>query len=139
MTRPARHPDWQARLTAWLAEAARTPFRDGVHDCALFAAGGVAAMTGTDPAARFRGRYTTLRGGLRVLRHEGLAGNHIDLTARLFEAIPPAFARPGDLAAVTGDDGPALGIVQGEMIYVLRRDGLGLVPLLSASTAFRVP
>ena len=42
----------------------------------------------------------------------------------------------GDLAVVPAGDGlGALGIVQGEMIYVLRTDGLGLLPL-SAGTIF---
>ena len=36
---------------------------------------------------------------------------------------------PGDLAVVEGDGGRALGIVQGTMIYVLRPEGLGLLPI----------
>ena len=62
-----RHSNWTAPLIEYLAAAARRPFKPGHHDCALFAAGAVAAMTGTDFAAQWRGRYTTLRGGLRVI------------------------------------------------------------------------
>lgn len=132
-----RLPDWNTRLVAYLTEAARTPFAEGTHDCALFFAGGVNAMTGVDPAARWRGRYTTTRGGLRVLRRDGFS-DHIAVAAHQFEEIPPAFARPGDGAAVRTSEGEALGIVQGEWVYVLDRSGAALVPLLTAQRAFRV-
>ena len=64
-----RLPDWKTHLIAYLADAARKSYQPGVHDCALFSAGAVLAMTGVDLAAGWRGRYTTLTRGLRVLRH----------------------------------------------------------------------
>lgn len=95
-------------------------------------------MTGEDPAAPFRGRYRSTKGGLRVLRRAGYR-DHLALAEAHFEEVPPAFARVGDLAAVLGADGPALGVVQGERIYVLRPEGLASVSLLQASRAWRVP
>lgn len=133
-----RLPDWQPRLAAFLEDAGRLPFAEGRHDCALFAAGAVAAMTGEDPAAGWRGRYRTTRGGLRVLRAAGHR-DHLALAAALFEGIPPAFARMGDLAAVPGQGGPALGVVQGEGVFVLTPAGMGLVPLTAATAAWRLP
>jgi hypothetical protein len=133
-----RLPSWRTRLGLYLAEAARTPFAEGRHDCALFAAGAVLAMTGMDPAAPFRGRYRTTRGGLRVLRRAGYR-DHLALAVAHLEEVPPSFARVGDLAAVQGADGPALGVVQGERIYVLRPEGMATVSLLQAMRAWRVP
>lgn len=139
----ARAPDWQGRLIAYLEETARQPFRPGTLDCALFAAGAVRAMTGTDPAAAWRGRYTSVKAGLKALRAAGFA-DHIAVVSASFAEIPPAFAAPGDLAQVTDLDGlPALGVVQGELIYVLRpgdtrNGGVGLVPLTLARRAWRV-
>ncbi|MFN3971239.1 MAG: DUF6950 family protein [Gemmobacter sp.] len=133
-----RLPDWRSRLIAYVAAAAGMPFRPGRHDCALFAAGAVAAMTGFDGAAPWRGRYTTLRGGLRVLRREGYA-DHLALVTAHLAPVPPAFARAGDLAAVPDTAGTALGVVQGERIYVLRPEGLATVDLLVATHAWRVP
>jgi hypothetical protein len=130
--------DWRSRLTAFVADAARRPFAPGHHDCALFAAGAVAAMTGFDAAADWRGRYTTLRGGLRVLRREGYA-DHLALVTAHLPPVHPAFARAGDLAAVPGPEGMALGVVQGERIYVLHPGGLATVDLLAATHAWRVP
>ncbi|MTH62114.1 hypothetical protein GL300_23225 [Paracoccus litorisediminis] len=114
----------------------RTSFAYGRHDCALFAAGAVAAMTGTDHARGWRG-YRSRAAGLRKLREAGFE-DHIALVASHLEEIHPALAAPGDVAVVEGEDGPALGIVQGESIYILQREGLGLVSLLAAQRAFRV-
>lgn len=132
-----RRPDWRARLIAYLARAAREPFAEGRHDCALFLAGGVEAMTGVDYAAPYRGRYTTTRGGLRLLRRAGFA-DHVALAARHLPECPPAFAAEGDGAAVETPEGPALGIVQGEGVYVPGPAGLAVVPLTTAARAFRV-
>lgn len=133
-----RRSGWRGHLTAYLVAAVATPFRPGRHDCALFAAGAVAAMTGSDPAAPWRGRYTTLRGGLRVLRRAGYR-DHLALVTATLAPCPPSFARAGDLAAVPGEAGLALGVVQGERIYVLRETGLATVDLLQAVAAWRVP
>jgi hypothetical protein len=135
-----RFTDWKSRLVGYLAVAARTPFAEGRHDCALFLAGGVEAMTGVDPAAAWRGRNTTTRGGLRMLRKASFA-DHIAAVAATLPEIAPAFAAVGDAAVVADpqmSDVFALGIVQGEMIYVLRPGGLGLMPMTSALRAFRV-
>ncbi|MDP2738703.1 MAG: hypothetical protein Q8O82_08385 [Pseudorhodobacter sp.] len=133
-----RLPDWQPRLLAFIASSVARPFVYGQHDCALFAAGAVQAMCGVDLAAAWRGHYATRLGGIRALRRAGFR-DHIDVAARQFAEVAAAAARVGDLAVVAGDDGPALGLVQGPMIYVLRPGGgLGLVPLASATRIFRV-
>ena len=78
-----RLDDWHARLAAYVYEAGRTPFAYGAHDCALFAAGAVAAMTGTDLASDWRGRYRTLAGGLKAVKRAG----HADHVAQVMEAM----------------------------------------------------
>jgi hypothetical protein len=133
-----RTTDWRARLIDYLARAHSAPFRPGQHDCALFASGAVAAMTGVDLATHWRGRYRSIRGGLRVLRAEGYA-DHIALTDALLDDCPVSLAQVGDLAAVPGPDGLALGVVQGARVYVLRPEGLATVDLLAACKAWRVP
>ena len=132
-----RRSDWREALTAYLVGTAAEPFVPGKADCALFAAGAVKAMTGQDFAHGFLG-YRTTKGGLKKLMAKGYA-DHVALAASVLEEIPPAFAQVGDVAVVPGDDGTdALGIVQGEMIYVSAPAGRGLVPLTSATRAFRV-
>ena len=60
------------------------------------------------------------------------------MAAAHFAEVHPAFAQAGDLAVVPGEDGIALGIVQGENIYVLLPTGFGLVNRLCATRAFVV-
>lgn len=133
-----RLPDWRARLCAYVTEIAREPFRAGRHDCALFAAGAVAAITGQDPAAAYRGKYRSLKKGHALLAAEGT--DMVAMAAALFKEIPPIFAQVGDVAIVQGAGGEAaFGIVQGPMIYVVTPEhGLGLVALTDAQRAFRV-
>lgn len=132
-----RRKDWRPRLAAYLGEVARLRFRPGEHDCALFAAGAVEAMTGTDLAAGWRRTYRTLEDGLALLAQEG-HGDHVALAAAHLEEVAPIRAQVGDVAAVREGAALALGIVQGPSIYVLRPSGLGLVPLTDAERAFRV-
>jgi hypothetical protein len=132
-----RHPDWLARLGAYLEEVREKPFRWGSNDCALFAAGAVRAMTGQDPGADWRGRYRSARGAARLMRARGFDGPSA-IAAAAFPAVAPAHAQIGDLAAVPGAGGAALGVVQGPGVYVLRPEGLAVVPVAEAVAAWRV-
>lgn len=124
-----RLPDWGLRLGAWLASISSAPFAYGSHDCALFAAGAIEAMTGVDHAADWRGRYKTQIGGFRVLRRAGF-GDHIALARSL--CPPIRTPRPGDLAIIDTPLGRALGVVQGAHIYAPAEVGWGLVPRSAA-------
>lgn len=134
----ARLPDWRPRLTAYLADSARDGFRYGSNDCALFSAGAVRAMTGHDPAAGWRGTYTTLEGGLKRLMKAGF-NDHVALVSSLFQEVAPAFAQVGDIALVDAPNGPALGIVAGETIACLAPQGLGHLPREAAVRTWTVP
>ncbi len=135
-----RYLDWRTRLSVYLHEVAHKPFQWGEHDCALFAAGAVQATTGEDFARDHRGKYKTLMGGLRRLKKAGFA-DHAAMAASIFEECHPSSAHVGDLAAIETDEGIALGVVQGQRIYVLRPDqaGIGTVALLDAKRTFHVP
>lgn len=103
-----RQPDWEARLHAYLAGLEGAVFAWGELDCALFAAGAVAAMTGIDPAAAYRGRYTTAVGSVRALRRYG-AGSLADTISADFAERPVGHARRGDLVMVDGMVGVCIG------------------------------
>jgi hypothetical protein len=139
MILPSRLPDWRPRLVDYLARVPAEPLAYGSHDCALFVAGAVEAMTGADTAAGYRSTYTSLKAGLKRLQRDGLT-DHVALVRSLLEEVPPAFAGVGDLAVIGETGTPALGLFEGESILVLReRGGLGLIPRSAASLAFRVP
>ena len=133
-----RKDDWRLQLMQFLGEVARRPLQFGTHDCALFAAEAVQVMTGTDLAAPYRGQYSDLRQGLKLLKADGYA-DHVALARAHLPPIPVAEAMPGDLAVIEAKPIPALGVVQGAAVYVLTPDGnLGLVTILLAVEAFRV-
>ncbi|MEH6834803.1 MULTISPECIES: DUF6950 family protein [Falsihalocynthiibacter] len=131
-----RKPNWRAELFAYIASARGKKFRAGRNDCALFSAGAVHAMTGFDPARGLR-KYSSLKGGWAMLSEMGFA-DHVEYAASLFPEIPVLQASVGDLAVIKGADDFAIGVVQGPSIFVLTRQGMGVIPLTQAAKAFRV-
>lgn len=132
-----RFEDWRSRLLDTLQAAVHRPFRPGEHDCALFAADCVLAMTGHDLAAPFRGKYRTIKAGITATKKAGLI-DHVGVAANALTEVHPAYAQVGDLAVLMDGTHAVLGVVQGAMIYVLKAEGLGLMPLTDAVRAFRV-
>lgn len=104
-----RYPDWPQRLGAAIAERRNKPHAWGDNDCALFAADLVAAMTGQDFGALFRGRYHNEAGARAILRSHGWS----TLADVADHCLPRRLGRPrrGDLVLCDGKFGPFLGIV----------------------------
>lgn len=103
-----RLSNWEELLGEYLAGCEGRAFEYGTLDCALFASSAVEAMTGTDPAADFRGQYDSLHGSIRALRQIGNGTLEATFDAR-FPLIPIGFARRGDLAFVDGSVGVVVG------------------------------
>jgi len=128
---------WEGRLVAYLRECSTQSFRPGTLDCGLFAGGAVRAMTGRDVTKGLR--YRTIKGGLAQMQKRGHI-DHVEYAASLFDELPsPLMAQRGDLAALRDDEGHlALGVVQGESVYMMGLQGIGMAPLTRAERAFRV-
>lgn len=90
-----RYSTWEADLSAYIASVRDLPLTWGSHDCGLFFAGAVLAMTGFDPGEPFRGKYTTELGAAKTLMKFG-AGDLEKTLDGLFEPIPAGFAQRGD-------------------------------------------
>lgn len=107
-----RLADWEDRLVAYIDERRSMTFAWGSHDCALFGAGAVTAMTGEDHGAAFRGTYDDAEGAARALREHG--GGTIVRTFDLFlQRRPIAMARRGDLAMIGRGLSGSIGVVVG--------------------------
>ncbi len=140
MSELVRLQDWRARFVAEVDRLKHTPFAWGEHDCGAGLAGNlVLAITGVDCAAQWRGTYASAAEGLTLMKRAGF-GNLADMVAMMLPEIHPSEARIGDIAAIEIDTpfGYALGVVNGERVFVLREDGMGTVDLLDAKRAFRV-
>lgn len=120
-----RFEDWPQRLAAAIEAARGRPFCWGAHDCALFAAEVVQALTGIDFAAEFRGRYASKAEAVGLLGERG--GLEAVVTAVLGTPRPsPILAQRGDVVMVVTDEGHALGICNGAHAACAGREG-GLV------------
>lgn len=113
----------------------REPFGWGVHDCCLFAADAVKALTGVDPAAGFRGTYSTAAEAVDVLAR---IGGIEAAAARVGSEIRPLFARQGDVGLLEDGKRLMLGVCAGAMWLVPMAMGLGVRPLAVATKAWRV-
>lgn len=133
----SRYPDWPERLWAFVEDRRRAPFVWAQNDCALFAADGVLALTGTDPAKAIRRRYTTATGAARLIKRAGGLG---DLAASVLpNEINPRMAQRGDVVLYTGtDEEPTLGLCIGSEAVSPGPDGLMLTPMARALRAWRV-
>ena len=138
MTDLRRARDWRKRLSDVIEERRRVPFTEE-NNCALFMADCVAAITGVDLAADYRGKFKSLAEAIILLRKAGYADLCEFLTQHLDE-IPPALARAGDVMAFPPEQtGWAGGIVNGERVTVMSEAGLGTVSRDLAARAFRIP
>lgn len=128
--------DWPERLNAAIEAVRDRPFEWGRHDCCLFAADIVLAMTGCDHAADYRGTYKTAHGAKRALIKRGYASIEQALD-ELFVRVDCRLAQRGDLV-VTESDGLAVGIHLGSGLAFVSEKGLEFLPVSEALIAWRV-
>lgn len=136
----SRIPGWRSRLNAYVESKRREPFQYGINDCATFAAGAVEAMTGSDPAALYRGTYATEADGNAALVAAGYP-DVIALAQALYTRIDRSQVGVGDLVLIETPDGAALGVCGGARCFAVSRDGLLTVDLVSSAVrrmAFRI-
>lgn len=99
-----RHPNWEQRLSAFVSKSFERPHEYGGHDCLLFPAGAVKAVTGKDFGRGHRGKYRSPASAVRHLKSMGFTSPEALLDS-LFEERPVSFAQRGDLVLVPGDGG----------------------------------
>lgn len=132
-----RFEDWPRRLAAAIEAARGRPFCWGTHDCALFAAGVVEALTGKDFAAELRGRYTTRAEAVALLGARG-GLEAVVTTALGSPRAYTALAQRGDVVMIDTDDGPALGICNGATAACAGPEGLQFAPMSLWQKAWEV-
>lgn len=125
-----RKPEWRNELIKYIEAVRSKSFSIGRMDCALFVAGAIEAMVGEDPAKEFRGKYTSFKGGRRLLNKAGYI-DHVDYVRATFKQYPLAKATFGDIAVLPEH---ILGLVNYSEIFVWSRNRLGVIDLLAFST-----
>jgi hypothetical protein len=138
---------WQTRAYhAFLLERARVPFAWGANDCALFAADGILAITGTDIADDFRGKYSTeaeafaliktVTGGTTVADAAAWCANKHGLRER----VHPLMAQRGDLVVVESSGLLISGLVHlnGRHVVVASGKGLNRLPIMNVKRSWEI-
>lgn len=127
---------WELVLIRFVESRHNTPFVWGQHDCCLFAADAVQAITGIDHAEPFRGKYSTAAGAARMLaQYHGIIGY---CNSVLGSCLPVTMARRGDAVAIETQSGTALGICLGVHSVFAAPDGLSYHPTLNCCAAWRI-
>jgi hypothetical protein len=129
-----RKQDWPESLAAAIEQAREQPFAWGEHDCALWCADVILAMTGADLASDLRGRYDSPEGAQAVIESLGLPKLEALLNARLL-AIPIEQVQRGDL--VLHENGAA-GICDGFASWFVTPEGLTRLKTSHFEKAWRV-
>lgn len=123
-----RREGWESILAAEIDKARALAFDWQAHNCALWAADVVLALTGMDHARPYRGKIKSELSAARLLKKTPLAAR-VPLPRK-----PVAFAQRGDVALYAG----ALGICIGQHAAFLGQEGLRFVPVLDCDMAWEV-
>lgn len=135
-----RREDWPVRLEEAISAARGMEFKTGAHDCALFVADCVLAMTDHDFAAPFRGVYGDPEGAVRALAANGAEDIEAYLEGLLGLPVAPKAARRGDVVSFGTPEGVAIGVIDntGLRFAAAGTRGLVFLPLRTARRSWRV-
>ncbi len=142
-----RSKTWETReLPAFITAHKNVPFAWGGADCCLLAADAVLAITGTDIASDFRGKYTDQASALVAIRSIAGGTTVADAAAYcagkhdLVEWPHPLQAQRGDLVVIQDAGGLIAGFVHptGRFAMSIGEAGLKFLPLSQVKRAWKV-
>lgn len=131
---------WRKPFELAIDDLKAVPFSWDGNECVTGLVGkSLLALTGVDVIAQHRGQYTDAKSALAYMRQLGY-DDLADLAATVLPEIPVSMATVGDIVAVPVDTPfrHALGVVNGERVFVMTEAGIGTVDLLDAKRAFKV-
>jgi hypothetical protein len=137
--RRVRFHDWPERLAEFVEARRNTPFEWGGNDCCTLAADATVAITGADPFAAHRGRYSDEAGADQVVGSDGLP-RFVERIMREFgaEEVPVEGAQRGDWALVMAGNMPVVGVHIGKHVIAPGVRGLAFLPFRRAERAWGI-
>lgn len=147
--KPVRSKHWATRAYhQFLVNARSLPFAWGSHDCALFSANGIEAMTGVDIASEFRGIYTDETSAkVAIEKVTNVANGTVEDAAAycakkhgLVELTHPLQAQRGDLVVLEDSGRVIAGLVHlsGREIVAAGEKGLKKISIMNIKRAWRI-
>lgn len=133
---------WITEYNDFIDRVRFTGFEWDKFDCGpLFAGQLCEALCGENPVAHLIGKYHDQESAVKLMHDLGFE-NLADATADFLpEYSNPQEAKMGDIAAIKVEQSPfgyALGIVNGERVFVLHPMGVGVVNRRNIARAFKV-
>jgi hypothetical protein len=129
-----RNEGWESLLAQQIAEARGKTFEWGVHDCVLWCADWIGKVTGIDPAAEWRGTYSTEEEAQAILGSLGFASTS-ELASHHLEEKPVSMASRGDLMLHPSG---SLGICDGAFAFFVTKEGLLRLEFTKCLRAWKV-
>jgi len=122
---------------AFIDARARSPFRWGVNDCAVYVADYGLSLGAADLLKGMRG-YKSLRGALGSLKRAGY-GTLLDLAQARLEALQLGFMAAGDVGFVPNGTafGGGLGVFDGREMVGIAPEGIVRAHRSAVTHAFR--
>lgn len=128
--------DWQVRFAGLSLARLQTKFCWGSHDCCLWAADAVLAITGKDFASELRGTYDSAPSAASVLQR--LGGVHSIASSALGPPVTPMYATTGDILLVDIHKRDTLAVCNNGSILCAGADGLVSIDIQHAKFAWKV-
>lgn len=132
-----RLPDWDRRLARVVEKHLHLPGEWGVTDCGMTVGDAVEAVTGTNPLARFAGRYKTEAGAARLMRKQGWH-DMTDVLASMGAPDGRLKAQRGDVATVMQGGQVTAGFVCDRGVAAKSEHGLAFYPVTDIIAAFKI-
>lgn len=135
----SRVSNWPGVLNAFVEAHKNRAFSWGDHDCIMFACAGIEAITGNDPAALWRGNYSTALGAARIFKLYGGFESMVQTVAAAndFAEISVKHAQRGDLVLRDGK-WPTAGLCCGRLSAFVGPDHLIFSPTAECRRAWRI-
>ncbi len=131
-----RRRDWVSRLLAVVDDAQGRPFEWGQHDCCLFAARCIDAMTGSDWEGDLATCYQDEASALAYIKAERTIRESV--SRRFGDPVAPLLARRGDLVLIDSPLGEAVTVCVGPSLVGAAPSGLTVLPLSAGLCAWRI-
>ena len=129
---------WESKMAGAVNAALDTPFSWGKHDCVMFAADIVHAITGYDFAEPIRGGYDSEESAKRLIGDNYGHGIRAYMGWMMGAEIPANEAGRGDVVAVNMLGELCLGICAGDKCVCVGVKGFFHISMRHAITAWKV-
>lgn len=128
---------WEQIAIDYIQQSMTAKFEWGQKDCVLFACDLAKAITGKDPAEKIRGKYSSKKTALSLIKKEPIAPEIV--MNDYFERIHIGFAQRADIVFRRNEDGGFnFGLVwDGKAVFMAENQGI-VFEKLEGLTVWRV-